>query len=179
MHAMTVGGSDRGVNHPAMLRLVIADSQAMFARSLEMVLGPSSAGRVEVVGTAGTVGEALQVLAHVEPDVVLVDLDLAPPGSIDLIDRCRQRFPGLRVLALSKAEDFELARRALGAGAEAFLSKAARPDQLLAPLLAVLQGWQVLSAPMVRYLVERAGRPGAEVVAHLNDDERHLWVLAA
>ncbi|MGH9060316.1 MAG: hypothetical protein ACRDZY_12500, partial [Acidimicrobiales bacterium] len=107
---MNEGGTDQAEARTPILRLVIADSQAMFARSLEMVLGPSSAGRIEVVGTAGTVGEALQVLGRAEPDVVLIDLDLPPPGSIELINQCRQRFSGLRMLTLSKAEHFELAR---------------------------------------------------------------------
>jgi DNA-binding NarL/FixJ family response regulator len=179
VQVMTAGGPQQGDGKTSILRVAIADSQAMFARSLEMVLGPSSGGRIEVVGTAGTVGEALQVLARTEPEVVLVDLELAPPGSIELVNQCRQRFPGLRVLTLSKAEDFELARDALASGAEAFLSKAARPEQLLAPLLAVLQGWQVLSPPMLEYLIDHARRPGAEVLETLSDEERNLWVLAA
>lgn len=162
-----------------MLRLVIADGQPLFARSLEMVLGPTSDGRIEVVGTASTVGEALRVLGDSDPDLILVDLDLPPPGGIDLIRRAGEKFPGVRILTLSKAEDFELAAEALSAGAEAYLSKAARPEQLLAPLLAVLQGWQVLSAPMVDHLLARARRPGADLIAALSDEELTLWRLVA
>lgn len=165
--------------HRPLLRLVIADGQRLFARSLEMVLGPSSDGRIEVVGTASTVGEALTVFGDTEPDLVLIDLDLPPPGAVDLIRRTGERFPGVRILTLSKAEDFDLAADALAAGAEAYLSKAARPEQLLAPLLAVLQGWQVLSAPMVDHLLARAQRPAAGLIASLSEEELALWRLVA
>lgn len=170
--------ADTGDRRPV-LRLVIADGQPLFARSLEMVLGPTSDGRIEVVGTASTVSEALFVLGETDPDLVLIDLDLPPPGGVDLIRLSRERFPAIRVLTLSKAEDFDLAADALAAGAEAYLSKAARPEQLLAPLLAVLQGWQVLSAPMVDHLLARARRPGSALIAELSDDERQLWHLVA
>ncbi len=181
---MSATGDEEGagpapVERKVVLRLVIADGQPLFARSLEMVLGPTSDGRIEVVGTASSVDEALEVLGEADPDLVLVDLDLPPPGGVDLIHRIGERFPGIRILTLSKAEDFDLAADALTAGAEAYLSKAARPEQLLAPLLAVLQGWQVLSAPMVDHLLARARRPGAELVATLDMEALALWRMVA
>lgn len=178
----SAGGNEQGItagDRRPVLRLVIADGQPLFARSLEMVLGPTSDGRIEVVGTASTVGEALKVVGDTAPDLVLIDLDLPPPGGVDLIRRTVDRFPGVRILTLSKAEDFDLAAEALQAGAEAYLSKAARPEQLLAPLLAVLQGWQVLSSPMVDHLLSKARRPGADLIAALSDEELQLWRLVA
>jgi two-component system nitrate/nitrite response regulator NarL len=172
--APAAGGDRRPV-----LRLVIADGQPLFARSLEMVLGPTSDGRIEVVGIATSVGEALGVVGQLSPDLVLVDLDLPMPGGVDLVTRLRERHPTVRVLALSKADDFDVAADALSAGAEAFVSKAARPEQLLAPLLAVLQGWKVLSAPMLEHLLARARRPGGDLLSSLDDDERALWRLVA
>jgi DNA-binding NarL/FixJ family response regulator len=200
---MTFSGGDRDATvdraRRPVLRMVIADGQPLFARSLEMVLGdlvfgdtvlggtvlggtalgPSSNGRIEVVGTASTVGEVLRVVGDAEPDLVLIDLDLPPPGAIDLIRQSSDRYPEVRILTLSKEEDYDLAVDALAAGAEAYLSKAARPEQLLAPLLAVLQGWQVLSAPLVDHLVSRSRRPGSEIISTLSDDEVRLWRLVA
>lgn len=168
-----------GTGRRPVLRLVIADGQPLFARSLELVLGPTSDGRIEVVGTATTVGEALGVVAERTPDLALVDLDLPMPGGIMLVRTLQQRHPEIRVLAMSKADDFGAAAEALRSGAEAFVSKAARPEQLLAPLLAVLQGWRVLSAPMVDHLLARAQRPGARLLEQLDDDELRLWRLVA
>lgn len=163
----------------AALRVVIADGQPLFARSLELVLGPTSDGRIEVVGTATTVGEALGVIANTAPDLALVDLELPPPGGIDLLRRVHARHRAVRVLALTRADDPYAAVDALAAGAEAALTKAARPEQLLAPLLAVLQGWKVLSAPVLEHLVARAARPGADLLDKLDDDQRRLWRMVA
>lgn len=172
-------GTQAAANRRPVLRVVIADGQPLFARSLEMVLGPTSDGRIEVVGIASTFGDALRVVAEAGPELVFVDLDLPEPGGVALIRRILDRHPGVRVLTLSKAEDLDLAAEALGAGAEAYLSKAARPEQLLAPLLAVLQGWHVLSGPLVDRLLARARRPGSQLLSVLAEDERQLWRLVA
>ncbi|HET9691564.1 MAG TPA: response regulator transcription factor, partial [Acidimicrobiales bacterium] len=153
------GNGSTGGDRRSALRVVIADGQPLFARSLELVLGPTSDGRIEVVGTATTVGEALGVIAQTSPDLALVDLELPAPGGVALVRRLVERHRAVRVLALTRADDPDIAVEALAAGAEALLTKAARPEQLLAPLLAVLQGWKVLSAPVLDHLVARAVRP--------------------
>lgn len=171
-------GSATGEDH-ASLRVVVVDAQDLLARSLEMALPAASGGRIEVVGTAGTVDDALVAFADKEPDVALVDLALPDPGALELVRRVADDECRPRLIGVSDGEDVDLASEALSLGMEALVTKAARPEHLLAPVLAVLQGWRVLSAPLLDELLDRAHRPGSEILAQIDDDMLALWLLVA
>jgi two-component system nitrate/nitrite response regulator NarL len=86
----------------------------------------------------------------------------------------------VRVVAMSGLADPDAAVEALKAGAGSFLPKTADPESLVAPLLAVLDGWSVLPEPLLRRLLERAGPTEADGIAgRLTADERRLWRLIA
>ncbi len=176
-----MSNSDRsatGEDH-ASLRVVVVDAHDLFARSLEMALPEASGGRIEVVGTAGTVDDALVAFAEAEPDVALVDLALPEPGALELVRRVADDASRPRLIGVSDGEDVDLASEALSLGMEALVTKAARPEDLLAPVLAVLQGWRVLSGPLLDELLDRAHRPGSEILDEIDDDMLNLWLLVA
>ena len=163
----------------ASLRVVVVDAQDLFARSLEMALPEASGGRIEVVGTAGTVDDALVAFSEKKPEVALVDLALPEPGALELVRRVADDDSRPRLIGVSDGEDVDLASEALSLGMEALVTKAARPEHLLAPVLAVLQGWRVLSGPLLDELLDRAYRPGSEILGEIDDDMLALWLLVA
>lgn len=173
------GGSPHDGAEHASLRVVVVDAQDMFARSLEMALPSASGGRIEVVGTAGNVSDALTILMEEHPDVALVDLGLPDPGAIELVRQVAEQSAEVRLIGVTEGEDVEVAAEALAMGVEAVVTKAARPENLLAPVLAVLQGWRVLSPPLLDQLLERSHRPGSEILADIDDDTLALWLLVA
>jgi two-component system nitrate/nitrite response regulator NarL len=167
------------VTEAARLRVVVVDAHDLFARSLEMALPSASGGRIEVVGTAGTVSGAEALFASVRPDVALVDLQLPDPGALELVRHVRAELPRVRLIGVADGADLDVAADALSLGVEALVTKAARPENLLAPVLAVLQGWRVLSAPLLEGLLSRARRPGADILEHLDEPTKYLWYLVA
>jgi two-component system nitrate/nitrite response regulator NarL len=167
------------VRAPGALRVAVLDGHTLFAQSLEVALGPASDGRIEVVGTAGTVGDGLRLVAEANPDLLLVDLALPPTGAAELLRAVRRRPFVPRLMVMSSADDLDGAIAALADGADAFLPKSARPDELLAPLLAVLQGWTVMSRPFAEHLLHRSRRPAAVLTVGLDDRDRALWRLVA
>ncbi len=176
-----MSNSDRsgtGEDH-ASLRVVVVDAHDLLARSLEIALPAASGGRIEVVGTAGTVSDALVAFSEQEPDVALVDLSLPDQGALELVRKVAEDPSRPRLIGVSDGEDVDLASEALSLGMEALVTKAARPEHLLAPVLAVLQGWRVLSAPLLDELLDRAYRPGSELLAEIDDDMLALWLLVA
>jgi two-component system nitrate/nitrite response regulator NarL len=167
------------VRAPGALRVGVLDSHTLFAHALEVAIGPASDGRIEVVGTVGTVGDGLRLVADTNPDLLLVDLALPPSGAHELLRALRRRPFVPRLVVMSAADDLDAAVAALADGADAFLPKSARPDELLAPLLAVLQGWTVVSRPFADHLLARSRRPGSELAGRLDDRDRTLWRLVA
>ena len=83
----------------------------------------SSQPDLEVCGQAGDTAEAMQLIAAVRPDVVVVDIQLKTGNGLDLVERIKARDPSIRILVWSMYPDALYARRALHAGALGYINK--------------------------------------------------------
>ncbi|SCG51234.1 two component transcriptional regulator, LuxR family [Micromonospora echinaurantiaca] len=159
-------------NRPT-LRLAVVDDHPLFVRGLELLLPAATGKRAEVVGSTGDAASAASLVSRCLPDLVLVDLHMPPPGGIRAVAAIRRTSPRVRVVAMSGGDDPEPALDALRAGAEGFLPKSAEPEELLPPLLAILDGWAVLPGELLRALL----RPVRAAPVDLDQEER--WLLRA
>ncbi|WBB78092.1 response regulator transcription factor [Micromonospora sp. WMMD882] len=160
---------------PAVLRLVVVDDHPLFARGLALLLPAATQGRTEVVGSTGDASSAASLVSRCQPEVALIDLHMPPPGGVRAVAAIRRTSPRVRVVAMSGADDPAPALAALRAGAEGFLPKTAEPEELLPPLLAILEGWAVLPGELLRSLL----RPTHVPAVDLDPDERNLLRLIA
>ncbi|MGS2615042.1 response regulator transcription factor [Micromonospora sp. LZ34] len=152
------------------LRLAVVDDHPLFVRGLELLLPASTGGRAEVVGSTGDASAAASLVSRCLPDLALVDLHMPPPGGIRAVAAIRRTNPRVRVVAMSGSDDPAPALDALRAGAEGFLPKSAEPEELLPPLLAILDGWAVLPSDLLRALL----RPSRTTPVDLDGEERRL-----
>jgi two-component system nitrate/nitrite response regulator NarL len=160
------------------VRLVLVDDRPMFCRGLELLLPSVTADRVQVAGSTGDPAAAAGLVRRCRPDLVLVDLALPAPGGIRAIAAIRRTEPGIPVVALGRPEEAEPAVDALKAGASGLLPAASQPEDLVPPLLSVVDGYAVLPAGILDRLIER-GTPATGVVARLSTQERELCRLLA
>ncbi|MGI5215827.1 response regulator [Plantactinospora sp. CA-290183] len=163
---------------PATVRIALVDDHPLFVRGLELLLPSITGGRAEGSGSTGDASAAAALVRRCLPDLALVDLHMPPPGGIRAISAVRRTTPGVRVVAMSGLAEPELAVQALRAGAEGYLPKSSEPEELLPPLLAVLDGWAVLPAELLGALVAPARTP-LPAAALLDDEERQLLRLIA
>jgi two-component system nitrate/nitrite response regulator NarL len=154
----------------APIRLVVVDDHPLFVRGLELLLPASTDGRARVVDSTGDASAAASLVGRTHPDLALVDLHMPPPGGIRAIAAIRRTTPRVRVVAMSGGDDPAPALEALRAGAEGFLPKSSEPEELLPPMLAVLDGWAVLPGPLLRGLL----RPARSGSVDLDSEERRL-----
>jgi DNA-binding NarL/FixJ family response regulator len=146
------------------IRVVVADDQALVRAGFAVLL--KYADGIEVVGEAADGGEAVKVVTHERPDVVLMDIRM--PG-IDGLEATRritadERLVNTKVLILTTFDLDEYVFEAIRAGASGFLLKDTLPDDLLAAVR-VVAGGQALLAPSVtrRLLEEFVRRPASGV----------------
>ena len=121
------------------LRLVLVDDHRVVTRSLKAWL--ESFPDMQVVGVAANGEEALAHLDAWKPDVVLQDLLM--PGGLDGIEttrRIRDRWPSVRVIALTASIDDPRMMGVLRAGAAGYVRKNAEPEALVAAVRAVARG---------------------------------------
>jgi DNA-binding NarL/FixJ family response regulator len=141
------------------IRLLLCDDHAVVRAGLRALL--SSADGIEVVGEAGGGEEALAVAARVQPDVVLMDLQLG--DGMDGVTATRHltsdAAAGPRVLVLTMFDTDADITRAIEAGATGYLLKAERPDELFAAIRDAASGRTALSAPVADRLLAQMRSP--------------------
>ena len=115
------------------MRILLADDQPKVRLGLRLLLEQEE--WASVVGEAAEAESLLMQVEESQPDLVLLDWSLQSSDRPDLLPALRGCCPELAVVVLSGQPDAE--QQALGAGADAFVSKADPPELLLATIRAV------------------------------------------
>ena len=135
------------------VRVLLVDDQALFREALATLLEVRP--EVAVVGEAANGAEALDRVAALQPDVVLMDLHMPVLDGIAAARRLRVEHPEVRVLALTTFDDDEDVFAALRAGAVGYLLKDVSGDRLVEALLAAARGESVLQPSVAARVVAR------------------------
>ena len=162
-----------------MIRVLIADDQALFREGLRKVL---EANGFDVVGEASDGEEAVQLASENAPDVVLMDLRMSGLDGVGATRRITQLPRAPRVLALTTFDDDASVFDALRAGALGYLLKDTQSTRLveaiaLAPPVAA-PTVPVVAAKVVSEFARSTPAPGKrDVAADLGLSEREIAVL--
>jgi DNA-binding NarL/FixJ family response regulator len=132
------------------VRVLIADDHEPFREGLRALL--SSAPGIEVVGEAADGDEALRRTAELQPDVVMMDLNMPRMGGIEATRRIRETSPHVNVLVLSMAEDDDAIFAAVQVGARGYLLKGALRTEILRAVDAVVGGEAIFGAAIANRL---------------------------
>lgn len=165
-----------------MTRVVIVDDQTLVRHGIRALLEIAD---VEVVGEADDGAAALEVVADVAPDVILLDLRMPRYDGLWTLDRLREQGSDVPVLVLTTFDDDTLVLDALRAGARGYLLKDVTVEQLTRAVHA-LAGGGTLVAPSITDRMLRALRslPTADdgdtlAVQQLTDRELEVLRLMA
>ncbi len=162
-----------------MIRVLLADDQAVVRGGLRMIL--EAHDDIEVTGEASDGKEAIELARQLDPDVVLMDVQMPVIDGIEATRRLGLAATSARVLVLTTYGLEENVYEALRAGAAGFLVKTDSPDRLVDGVRVVATGEALLGPETTRRLIDRfvAGRaPNAPVPPELeNLTARELEVL--
>jgi pilus assembly protein CpaE len=114
------------------IRVIIVDDIAETRENIRKLLQFES--DVEVVGTARTGREAIELAKESKPDVVLMDINMPDMDGITATDAIRRVLPYIQIVILSVQSDSNYMRRAMQAGASDFLTKPPTIDELNAAI---------------------------------------------
>jgi DNA-binding NarL/FixJ family response regulator len=118
------------------------------------------AERVDVVGTATEVNEAVGAIRDTQPDVVLVDVHLPGGGGKAIIESVLRTHPDTRFLALSVSDAAEDVIAIIRAGARGYVTKSIGPDELADAVRRVHEGDAVFSPRLAGFVLDAfAGEP--------------------
>ncbi|WP_137292134.1 response regulator [Nocardioides dongxiaopingii] len=158
------------------VRVVLVDDHAVVRGGLAQLLG--AVDDIDVVGQAATGAEALEVVADVAPDVVVMDLQMPDVDGVTATRRILAEHPVTQVLVLTSYSDAERIVAALDAGAVGYLLKDADPDDLIEGVRAVSRGESPIHPRAARSLLTaRAQGPGRAGRVELTPRETEVLAL--
>lgn len=134
------------------IRLLLVDDHAVMRAGLANMLNVNPA--FQVVGEADDGEPAIELCRRLRPDVVLLDVTMPGMDGIETLRRLRRDVADVRVLMLSSSEAEEDILQSIRSGACGYISKAARPAELVAAIQSVHAGRRVMSPSLERRLAE-------------------------
>jgi len=153
------------------VRVFLVDDHGLFRAGVKAELD-SITDDVEVVGEAGTVGEAVAGIAHRKPDVVLLDVHMPDGGGAEVLRRVRADDTDVVFLALSVSDAAEDVIAVIRAGARGYVTKTISSHELVRAVVRVSEGDAVFSPRLAGFVLDAfADRPGQ---APISDPELDL-----
>jgi len=157
------------------VRVLVVDDHAVLRSGLILLLEREEG--IDPVGEAGTAEDALRSLPRLQPDVVVIDIEMPGMGGLEGVARIRERTPGVKLLVLSMHDRATDVRRAFDAGADGYLLKAAADDDLVRAIRAVAAGERYVHPSLGAALAAAASHNGP--LDELTAREREVLRLLA
>jgi DNA-binding NarL/FixJ family response regulator len=142
------------------IRILIAEDQRIVREGLVALLEDED--EIALIGEATNGQEAIDLYARLQPDVVLMDLQMPVLDGSEATRRIREQFPDARILVLTTYATDEFIFKALRAGAQGYLLKDASADELLHAIRAIHQGQTLLAPTVAARLVMGVSAGGPE-----------------
>jgi DNA-binding NarL/FixJ family response regulator len=133
------------------IRVLIVDDHAPFRAGMRSLLG--SVAEMEVTGEAENGDEAIQKAAKLQPDVILMDIQMPGTNGIEATRQIYQSNPHIGVIVLTMFEDNDSVFSAMRAGARGYLLKGAEQAEILRSIHAVKSGEAMFGPAIARRLI--------------------------
>jgi DNA-binding NarL/FixJ family response regulator len=158
------------------IRVLVVDDHEVVRGGLRAFLELQDG--IEVAGEAADGEQAIEAVARIRPDVVLMDLVMPRTDGIEALRVLRERSPDTRVIVLTSFLDDDKLLPALRSGAAGYLLKNAQPNEIARAVRAAYAGEAVLDPVVAARLVEALEAGGAdEPLDRLTPREREVLVL--
>jgi len=162
-------------------RILLVDDHEVVRLGLKALLEHHS--QFEVVGEAATAKEALEQVARLRPEIVLMDIRLPGTSGIEACEEVIKQFPETRVVMLTSYAEDEMLFSAIRAGASGYILKQIGGEDLVRALEAVGRGEALLDPAVTQRVFQEVRRAvkeeEASAFANLSQQERHVLLLVS
>lgn len=162
------------------LRVLLVDDHTLVRAGIRSLI--ERLPGVETVGEAGSGLEAIELVAKLEPDIVVMDIGMSGMSGLEAAARIKADFPVVQVIILSMFSSEEHVLQALRAGVAGYLPKDSATAELAIALQSAARGEVYLSPPISKQIVEayiRRTGSGGGLLDTLTPRQREILVLIA
>jgi len=162
------------------IRVLLVDDHQLVRTGMRFLL--NEVPGITVIGDTGDGRSALESIAALQPNIVLMDISMPELNGLEATTRIAKEFPLSRVIILSMHANEEYVLQSLRAGAAGYLVKNAAPEELELAIRAVARGETYLSPAISRHVVEEllgGAKNNASPVDVLTPRQREILQLVA
>ncbi|MDP2572210.1 response regulator [Vibrio penaeicida] len=150
--------------------VLIVDDHPLMRKGIAQLL--SFEDEFSVVGEASNGSDALAIALKVQPDLILLDLNMKGMSGLDTLKALRSEDIEARIVVLTVSDSPNDIDVMVKAGADGYLLKDTEPDDLIALIKESMSGSQIYSEEVRKYLIERGDKPS--VMDLLTDREQQI-----
>lgn len=159
------------MSQSATIRVLIADDHSIVKQGLATIINRDP--EMTAIAQAENGQQAIELFRQHQPDVTLMDLRMPQVGGVEAISAICAEFKSARIIVLTTYDGDEDIYRGLHAGAQGYLLKDAKPNELLQAIRTVARGQQYIPPLVGAKLVQRLSNP------ELSDRELEVLGLMA
>jgi DNA-binding NarL/FixJ family response regulator len=157
------------------IKMLIADDQELILESLHIVL--SMEEDFEIVGLAKNGEDAVKSCEQLQPDIVLMDINMPVMDGVAATAKIKERTPATKVIILTSYREVEYVLTALSHGAEGYLLKAIHPKELAAGIRVVHAGGTLITQEMASKMIKNLNLIPAPKINEYGLSAREIEVL--
>lgn len=151
----------------ASMRVLVVDDHPLFREGLRARIMRDTG--LQIVEEAGTASEALLKTKELEPDLVVVDINLPDKNGIQLAQEIRNLHPETRIMIVSMYSDVDYVLDALHAGATGYVVKGSSSERLIEGLEAVAKGDHFLDSSLSCEIAKKLMELSSDATDHPHD----------
>ncbi len=163
------------------IRILIADDHTLFRDGLRALL--TTMPEAELIGEATTGGEAIELAASLQPDLIIMDIQMPIVNGIEATRRIVRTSPHIYILVVTMFDDDQSVFAAMRAGARGYLLKGANHAEMLRAIRAVGSGEAIFSPTiavrLMDYFAQMKSNSSPQVFPELTEREREVLRLIA
>ncbi|OFX26456.1 MAG: hypothetical protein A2041_00510 [Bacteroidetes bacterium GWA2_31_9b] len=137
------------------IKIILVDDHNLFRESLSFLLSKSK--KIEIIAEAENGEVFLKLLDKMIPDVVLMDINMPNMDGIEATKRALERYPNLKIIALSMNGDEAYYYKMIQVGAKGFVLKKASSEELEEAIETVLNGNDFFSPELMKNIIINFG----------------------
>lgn len=136
-----------------MIRVLVVDDLVLVRSGISRLL--ADAEQIDVVGQASSGEEAIVMARELEPDVILMDINMPGIGGMEATQKILQRQPEIQIVALTVYDGDPYTSRLMKIGASGYLTKGAHLDEMIRAIVKVKSGQKYISPEIAQKMALR------------------------
>lgn len=140
------------------MNIILTDDHEIIREGLKKIISKQS--DLKVVAEAASITELEELLEDKQADLLILDVSLPDKSGLDFVKDLKTRFPEIKVLLFSIYPEEKFAKRAIDLGADGYLSKSAKPSEIISAIRKIESGGKYLKTELIEKLFLNGSKAG-------------------